>query len=266
MWFPCDEIKELNLDLPKELGIKINYLKIRKTEFGEEIKDISNLDFIDLEEIRNFKTAKRSEEHATGRYLLFQMFRKNFPSIDPKLIRVSRDENRAPYFEWKDNTNETELLPNFSISTTRGMAIVAISNANLRIGIDVEISNQNRSKNLLEFLSNGLELEQIKLLYESDGNNTLNKIWTIKESILKALRVGMSISPTQIKIMNKNNKFEQNINYDGSLINFKNYLIKFKEEYFLSIAYGKLKSAGPGNRTRTAGLEGQNHTARPVLQ
>ena len=26
MWFPCDEIKELNLDLPKELGIEINYL------------------------------------------------------------------------------------------------------------------------------------------------------------------------------------------------------------------------------------------------
>ena len=88
MWCPCDKVEELDLDLPEHLGIKINFLRIRKTNFNENISDISNLNFIDLDEIKTFKTKKRSEEHATGRYLLYHMFRKYFPSIDTNLIRI----------------------------------------------------------------------------------------------------------------------------------------------------------------------------------
>ena len=29
------------------------------------------------------------------------MFRKYFPLIDPNLIGILRDENKAPYFDWK---------------------------------------------------------------------------------------------------------------------------------------------------------------------
>ena len=37
MWYPCDQVEELDLDLPDNLGIKINFLKIRKTNFNEHI-------------------------------------------------------------------------------------------------------------------------------------------------------------------------------------------------------------------------------------
>ena len=264
MWNPCDQVEELDLDLPSNLGIKINYLKIRKTNFNENISDISNLNFIDLDEIKTFKTKKRSEEHATGRYLLYHMFRKYFPSIDTNLIRILRDENKAPYFDWK--TKNDQLLPNFSISTTEELAIVAICDSNHSLGIDIEKSNEKRSTNLFDFISNGVELEHIRKLYDSENNFAINKIWTVKESILKALRLGMSISPTKLKVLDKNLDYKKSIIYDGDEIKFKNFQLKLSEDYSLSLAYRNLKSAGPGNRTRTAGLEGQNHTARPVLQ
>tara|TARA_B100001559_G_scaffold166009_1_gene139071 strand:+ start:49 stop:816 length:768 start_codon:yes stop_codon:yes gene_type:complete len=252
MWFPCDEIKELNLDLPVQLGIHINFLKIRKTTINEEISDISNLNFIDLEEIKKFKTKKRSEEHATGRYLLYHMFKKYYPFLNSNKIRVSRDENRAPYFEWNDKNNE--LLPNFSISTTDDLAIVAICNSNLSLGIDIEKSNQKRSNNLFDFVSEGLELDQIKRLYKLENNIGINKIWTVKESILKCLRLGMSISPTKIKVLDENQKYRKTIIFDGNDISSENFLLKLSEDYSLSLAYQKIEPK-KFLRMRIAGIE-----------
>ena len=79
MWNPCDQVEELDLDLPSNLGIKINYLKIRKTNFNENISDISNLDFIDLEEIKTFKTKKRSERTCYWKIFVISYVSKVFP-------------------------------------------------------------------------------------------------------------------------------------------------------------------------------------------
>ena len=84
------------------------------------------------------------------------MFRKYFPLIDPNLIRILRDENKAPYFDWKIKNDQ--LLPNFSISTTEELAIVAICDSNHCLGIDIEKSNEKRSTNLFDFISKGVEL------------------------------------------------------------------------------------------------------------
>jgi len=66
-------------------------------------------------------------------------------------------------------------------------------------------------------------------------------IWTVKESILKALRLGMSISPTKIKILDNNSKFKKVIEYEGSKFNLKNQIIDFDEEYSFSIAYQNIR-------------------------
>ena len=55
MWFPCAEINELNFDFQEDVKIVLNILKIRNTKFRDEIPDISNLEFVNIDEISRFK-------------------------------------------------------------------------------------------------------------------------------------------------------------------------------------------------------------------
>ena len=237
MWEPIGQIIELKL--LNEADIHINALKIRTSTNFDVLPDISNLEFVNQEEISNFKTAKRAEEHAAGRYLLHQMLLRYFPSIKCGFVEILRDENRAPYFNWTDTSYHGMPLPNFSISTSGNFVVVAICESNYNVGIDVEKYNQIRSVNLFDFLSSDSELIELKKLCEIHGNKKINIIWTVKESILKALRLGMSISPTKIKILDNNSKFKKVIEYKGSKFNLKNQIINFDEEYSFSIAYQK---------------------------
>ncbi len=239
MWEPIGEIIELNV--LNEADIHINALKIRTTNNFDNIPDISNLEFVNIEEISKFKTAKRAEEHAAGRYLLHQMLLRFFPSINSSFVEILRDENRAPYFNWIDRMYRRISLPNFSISTSGNFVVVAICESNYIVGVDVEKYNQIRSVNLFDFLSSDSELIELKKLYEIHGNKKINMIWTVKESILKALRLGMSISPTKIKILDNNSKFKKVIEYEGSKFNLKNQIIDFDEEYSFSIAYQNIR-------------------------
>ncbi|MED5271676.1 MAG: 4'-phosphopantetheinyl transferase superfamily protein [Candidatus Thermoplasmatota archaeon] len=252
MWKPSGEIIELNvLD---EVNIYINALKIRTSYNYDNIPEISNLEFVNLDEISNFKTAKRAEEHAAGRYLLHQMLLRYFPSIECSFVEILRDQNRAPYFNWINSTFNRITLPNFSISTSGNFAVVAICEPNYVVGVDIEKSNQIRSVNLFDFLSSDDELIEMKKLCKINGNREINMIWTIKESILKALRLGMSLSPTKIKILDKNSKVKKVVEYEGVKFNLKSQIIDLGEEYSFSIAYKK-KDIQNEFKMRIAGIE-----------
>ncbi len=239
MWSPEGVIEELNLDLefPKDVNIAVNFLKIRKTNTRSYLPDISNVKLTNKDEISKFKTAKRCEEHAAGRHLLHQMLVKYYPHLDHTCLEVIRDENRAPTLKWINGTFNSKPLPNFSISTSGAIAIVALSNPEFVVGIDIEKSNEKRSKNLFEFLSNGPELEKITGIKGPNINYKINQLWTVKESLLKSLRLGMSISPTKIKVLEKNSEFKHIIDYDNIKLNLKTSILKFDEKYCFAIAY-----------------------------
>jgi phosphopantetheinyl transferase len=239
MWTPCSLIKEFkpNLIFLNNVDIVINTLKIRKTSLGNCLPDISNIELINKDEINKFKTAKRCEEHATGRYLLYQMLIKYYPLIDYTCVEVCRDENRAPFLKWIDGTFNSKPLPNFSISTSGNLAIVALSSPEYVVGIDIEKLNEKRSNNLLQFMSSGLELEKTLEIYKSGENYRINQLWTTKESLLKALRLGMSISPTKIKVIELDFKFKSIVEYKYFKLYLKTLIMDYGEKYSFSIAY-----------------------------
>ena len=230
MWFPFSEIKELKFNFEEDAKIVVNFLKIRITKFSDKIPDISNLKLVNIDEINSFLTAKRAEEHAAGRFLLHEMLIKFYPHIDDRIIEVSRDLNRAPYFKWVDGSINSTPLPNFSISTSGGFVIVALCSSDYTIGVDIEKLNQKRAGSLFEFLSAGKELEQIKNLYEKEDNKGINKIWTAKESILKALRLGMSIPPTRIKIIDDDLNYKSIIEYEGENLYLNTEILELSED------------------------------------
>ena len=239
MWTPCSLIKEFKSDLvfSNDINIVINTLKIRKTSLDDYLPDIGNVELINKDEISKFKTSKRCEEHATGRYLLHQMLIKYYPSIDYTCVEVYRDENRAPFLKWINGTFKSKPLPHFSISTSGDFAVVALSSPEYVIGIDIEKLNEKRSKNLLQFMSNGLELEKTIEIYNSGENYRINQLWTAKEAVLKALGVGMSISPAKIKVLDLNLKFRSMVEYKHFKLYLKTSIIDFGEKYSFSIAY-----------------------------
>ena len=240
MWTPFNNVVELDFQDYNEVGININALKIRKTSPYDKIPDISNLEFVNFDEISKFKTAKRAEEHAAGRYLLHQMLLRYFPMLDIHFMEVSRDMNRAPYFKWIKGTFNSRPLPNFSISTSGDFVIVAICSSQYSVGVDIEKLNERRSENLFDFLSIGKEANHLRTLCKVNGNSEINRLWTAKESILKALRLGMSISPTKIKIIDSNLKYKQLIEFKGLNLKLKTQIIVLNEEYCFSLAYGKI--------------------------
>lgn len=240
MWTPLGNIIELKLQEFNEVDIKFNALKIRKTSLGDKIPDISNLEFVNFDEISKFKTAKRAEEHAAGRYLLHQMLLRYFPRLEVSFLEVSRDMNRAPYFKWIEGTFNSKSLPNFSISTSGDFVIVAICKSQYSVGVDIEKLNEKRSKNLFEFLSIGKEENNLRTLCKVNGNSEINRLWTAKEAILKALRLGMSISPTKIKVINDDLEYKKIIEFKETYLNLKNQIILLDEEYCFSLAYNKI--------------------------
>ncbi|RAH14701.1 MAG: hypothetical protein CMB56_004440 [Methanobacteriota archaeon] len=236
MWKPFGKINELIIGEDNN-KYHINFLRIRNKKLSEKIPFIGNLHFIDQEEIKKFRTPKRTEEHASGRYLLHHMLRKYYPEIDCSSLEVCRNENRAPFFNWTNSRFKHIDLPNFSISSSNDYVIVALCNSEMSIGVDLEKLNQKRTDTLFDFISKGRELEQIKSLYGKNGNYNLNRIWTAKESILKSLRLGFSISPTKIEVLDNNYEFKSRINFEGKKLNLINMILNLNEEYCFSIAY-----------------------------
>ena len=254
MWEPFGRIEELKLELKEEIEIYVNYIEIRKKELSDKIPRIDNLHFINLDEIRKFKTAKRAEEHASGRFLLHHMLQNYFPKLECNFIEVFRDKNRAPSFRWTNEKFKQNDLPNFSISTSEGYVIVALCKSEISVGIDIEKLNQKRTNSLFEFISEGRELEQIKSLFQRDDNYELNHVWTAKESILKTLKLGFSISPTKIKVIDDDLNFKDIVKYDGIDIYLQTKVINFSEDYSFSIAFIKIKNI-EFEKMRIAGIE-----------
>ena len=257
LWKPYSEIKKL--DASKIFGneiaeyqVSIAAMEIRPTTIESTITDISKLKFVTNNETKKFLTAKRNEEHASGRYLLEKILKYWDGFLDLSQIEVKRDDNtRRPFLSWIEGTYQGKKLPNFSISHSNGIAIVALCSSTYSIGIDVEPLSQIRSEGLMEFMSAGDELIQIRDCWNSQLNNRnklLNRVWTIKESCMKTLGVGMGINPINLKIPKKVfenfpiEKLNFQLQYYGEEIDIFSNTLELKDQHSLSIAIRKRKT------------------------
>jgi len=147
------------------------------------------------------------EDFLVGRAAVKQAL-KNYVLVNPDKgtedICVNNFDSGQPYFE-----NYAAIC--CSISHSRGYGMGGV--APYRIGVDIE-RIRPRKKLLLHYIAEQQELVRVKDFFGTDTDET-TLIWTIKESVMKGLGVGMNIPPKQIVIGKKTAKGAFKIHVKG---------------------------------------------------
>ena len=193
-----------------------------------EVQDFAVEDVMlaDADEVATFATAKRRMEHLSGRWLLqYSLIQWGIDSIDE--VEVRRDELRAPSLEFIHGIWRNEPLPSISIGHGNGWAYVALIASGWTVGIDAEPSARGIADNALDLMASGDELQQIR-----NNPEMAIRSWTAKESVQKAMRMGMKLNPREIEI--PIGKERCDISIEKSILQLRNWL---HEEVHISLSW-----------------------------
>ncbi|HIF91250.1 MAG TPA: 4'-phosphopantetheinyl transferase superfamily protein [Candidatus Poseidoniales archaeon] len=197
---------------------------------------LDDLIFIDVDEVSSFATDKRRMEHLSGRWLLeYALIQWGIKSVDE--IEVRRNELRAPSLAFINGVWRNEALPSISIGHGNGWAYVAVIESNWTIGIDAEPRNRGIADNALDLMASGDELQYIR-----QNPHKAIRFWTAKESVQKAMRMGMKLNPREIKV--PIGKQMCDISIEKSILQLRNWV---HEEVHISLSWmigeGQIRSA-----------------------
>ena len=137
--------------------------------------------------------SKRIADHNSGRLLLEECLIEWGVPIDS--IEVLRTEERAPYLSWLDGVWRNNPLPGISIGHSGEWAVCAHIEPGYWIGIDAEPKDRGIQENAFDMMAKGQELEWLK----SNPDQAV-RIWTAKEAVQKAERMGMHLNPRDIDL------------------------------------------------------------------
>lgn len=136
-------------------------------------------------------TPKRIADHNSGRLLLEECLIDWGVPIDS--VEVLRTEERAPYLSWLDGIWRNEPLPGISIGHSGEWAVCALIEPGYWVGIDAEPKDRGIKVNAFDMMAKGQELGWLK----SNPEQAI-RIWTAKEAVQKAERMGMHLNPRDI--------------------------------------------------------------------
>ncbi|DAC15809.1 MAG TPA: 4'-phosphopantetheinyl transferase superfamily protein [Candidatus Poseidoniales archaeon] len=154
---------------------------------------ISDMESIFQENIPR-ATEKRKREHRTGRWLLQEGLKKwGFHNLSN--LEVRRTKERAPYLQWIEGTWQRSPLPDISISHCENAAVVCLIESGFHVGIDIEPSDRTIQTNAFDMMAKGEELEMLRIQPEK-----ALEVWTKKEAIQKAKKLGMHMNPREINL------------------------------------------------------------------
>lgn len=142
---------------------------------------------------------------------LFLLLNEHF--FDNKLKQL-------PQFSYINGKPYLTDFPNihFSISHTNNAVAVAISSS--PVGIDIECYRDIHSPRILQRVCNSADLEQI---HANSTSQDFLRIWTIKESLVKANGCGIRVGLPSVLIDYENNTaFCNNQNYTFNIVNTDN--------------------------------------------
>jgi phosphopantetheinyl transferase len=138
-------------------------------------------------------TPKRISDHNSGRLLLEKCLKEW--GIPTDTIEVLRTEERAPFLSWLDGVWRNDPLPGISIGHSGRWAVCALIEPDFWIGIDAEAADRGIQENAFDMMAKGKELDWLK----SNPDQAI-RIWTAKEAVQKAERMGMHLNPRNIDL------------------------------------------------------------------
>lgn len=140
----------------------------------------------ELQELEGLKFAKRKKEKTLGLFAAKEAARGLVPELKLSTLEISPGVFRQPVLK-SDLTD----IPEISISHSGELAVAAATPQGNPLGVDVEVVSPTREQVIREHMT----------LEERDLAETLSpyfpgifcSIWSIKESLSKALRCGLGI-------------------------------------------------------------------------
>lgn len=146
-----------------------------------------------VDEVSTFAVEKRRTEHLSGRWLLAQALERW--GLDPSQLEVRRTELRAPVLAYLPGLWVNTPLPSISIGHSGGWAYVAVIETEWSVGIDAEPADRGIAENAFDMMARGDEL-----VWLQQNPDRAIELWTSKESIQKAMQMGMHLNPRKIRI------------------------------------------------------------------
>ena len=140
-------------------------------------------------------TQKRLNDHNSGRLLLEKCLQTWGLPLDS--LEVLRTEHRAPYLSWISGVWKNEPLPGISIGHCEDWAVCALVEPGYWIGIDAEKKNRKIQTNAFDMMAKD---EELNFLIEN--SKMAIEIWTAKEAVQKAEKLGMHLNPRDINLEN----------------------------------------------------------------
>lgn len=188
---------------------------------------IDEVALADADEVATFAIEKRRDEHLSGRWLLGQAVEAW--GLDSAGLMVHRTEHRAPYLCHIPGLWRNTPLPSISIGHASGWAFVALIEHGWRIGVDAESATRGLQENAFSMMCKGEEL----LALQNDPSHAI-ELWVAKESVQKALGLGMHLNPRDIGIP---------IGVSNTKISIENFNLQLVNWVFdnmqMSVAWGK---------------------------
>lgn len=179
---------------------KIFWLKQKKTNLPENLEWLAENEKKFLASLR---FTERQKSWLLGRWTAKQTllkyrkqlgFENNFSFAG---LEIAKKTTGAPSIYYQN-----KIIPlSISLSHREDMAVCALARTNYKIGIDIE-KIEPRTSNFIEDYFTALEIEKIYKPEKLEQALLANLFWSAKESVLKALEVGLSISTHQIEIKN----------------------------------------------------------------
>lgn len=122
---------------------------------------------------------KKKTETANGRDLLLRAYQK-YTGLQEELPKISLLEHGKPYFPDK---------PDLEFNISHSGEYVAVMLGDTTLGVDIERCNRSSNALIKKLCS---EREKEYILSQQDESSAFIRLWTLKESYIKATGSGMS--------------------------------------------------------------------------
>ncbi|KQU63394.1 4'-phosphopantetheinyl transferase family protein [Rossellomorea marisflavi] len=168
------------------MNLKENEVHIWWTTFDTYHKNLNHLDKVEQEKVTRLKFPK-DQEHQAITYTFLRDVLAEYTGQRPEDIEISRDCLGCGAQHGKPALlNESQIK--FNLSHTAHFVVVGVSNGEL--GIDIEEADEAKD---VEFLYSALSQSEKEQVDPKEKTKGLLTYWTRKESIVKALGVGLTI-------------------------------------------------------------------------
>lgn len=165
------------------------------------LKDVpGHLDWLHPSELsifQHFKVEKRKNDWLLGRWTAKNLLQKRFyPDKNLNELAVLPGEKRAPFAYLNGEKQQCTI----SISHSHGKSFCVTADGSFKIGCDLE-KIESRSINFIKDYFTEKERELGKTLSATiDAPSFYTVCWSAKESLMKALRIGLTLHPRKIQV------------------------------------------------------------------